>query len=65
MIDIEITDSIASESKVKKLKDIEKIKGITIHCRSDLFEYREDPVFTKSAITVASDDEFKSETRIL
>lgn len=61
MIDIEITDSIASESKVKKIKDIEKIKGVTIHCRSDLFEYKEDTVFTKSAMIIASDNEFKSE----
>lgn len=60
MINIEVNNSIVNESDINKLKDIEKIKGIVVHCRSDLFEFTEDSSYTKDAVTAAINNHFCS-----
>jgi|GEM_PF-6238076 len=60
MIDIEITSDAINEDEVKKLKDIEELKGIVIHTRADLFEYTEDSAHTGYAIAEAIRNKFCS-----
>lgn len=59
MIDITITDQ-HDDAVVKKLPDLEKVEGIVLYCKPDLFKYDEETAYTPANKDAAKDNKFSA-----